>query len=170
MLAKERLARLEETLDIDYEKLDEFEKELVLLASPTQKFELKQRLKREVLPSIRQHESEYLQILSQEANLFHISEQQASQAIVDVVQQVENITTSGYNSYPPEVIELLKEILRKLNELDKPAAAKLKATLPLLPPIVSYEVEIDTETSLRKIRQIITRPFKGSSKKKSTMM
>ncbi|MGB3512447.1 MAG: hypothetical protein WBA93_25055 [Microcoleaceae cyanobacterium] len=118
MLAKERLARLEETLEIEYEKLDEFEKELVLLAAATQKFELKQRIKRDVLPSIHRHEAEYLDLLNQEADSFQIPEQQASQAIAEVTPHVANITTSGNNNYPPEVLEILREILTILNESD----------------------------------------------------
>ena len=88
MLAKERLVRLEETLEIEYEKLDEFEKELVLLAAPTQKFELKQRIKRDVLPGIHKHETEYLNLLNEEAGAFDIPEQQASQAIEEVTPRM----------------------------------------------------------------------------------
>lgn len=164
MLAKERLARLEETLEIDYEKLDEYEKELVLSSAPTQKFELKQRIKRDVLPSIHRHEAEYLDLLNQEAGAFDIPEQQAGQAIAEITPHVAKITTSGNNNYPPEVLEILREILIILNESERSPGAKLKATLPILPPIVSYEVEIDTEPSLRKIYQTITRPFKSKKK------
>lgn len=164
MLAKEKLVQLEEILEMEYEKLYELKKELVLSSGPTQKFESKQRIKREVLPSIHQLETDYLDWLTQEAGAFDIPEQQASQAIAEVTPHIAEITTYGNNNYPPEVLEKLGEILTILNASDQSPGGKLKATLPILPPIVSYEVEIDTQPSLRRIYQIITRPFKGKKK------
>ena len=166
MFAKKRLVRLEETLEIEYEKLDVFQKDLAISDSPTKKFELNQRIKREILPSIHKHETDYLNLLNQEAGAFDISEQQASQAIAEVTPHIAEITTDGNKNYPPEVLEILREILTILNASGQSPGAKLKTTLPILPPIISYEVEIDTQGSLMKIYQILTRPFK--SKKKQT--
>ncbi|MCL2925706.1 MAG: hypothetical protein MGF17_14095 [Trichodesmium sp. MAG_R04] len=164
MFAKKRLVQLEENLEIDYEKLDEFQKELTLSASATQKFELKQRIKRDVLPSIHRNETEYLNLLNQEAGAFDIPEQQASQAIAEITSHIAEITTDENKNYPPEVLGILREILTILNTSGQSPGAKLKATLPILPPIISYEVEIDTQSSLRKIRQILARPFKNQKK------
>jgi hypothetical protein len=61
---------------------------------------------------------------------------------------------------------LLREIRDKLNEQELPAAAKLKAALPLVPGILSYEVELDTESSLRRAFGPIRRLFRGAIEKK----
>ncbi|MCL2934306.1 MAG: hypothetical protein MGG11_19285 [Trichodesmium sp. MAG_R03] len=50
MYNRQRLADLEDLLELQHEKLGEFEKDLALNASITAKFELKQRIKREILP------------------------------------------------------------------------------------------------------------------------
>ena len=164
MFAKKRLVQLEENLEIDYEKLDEFQKELTLSASATQKFELEQRIKRDVLRSIHRNETEYFNLLNQEAGAFDIPEQQASQAIAEITSHIAEITTDENKNYPPEVLGILREILTILNTSGQSPGAKLKATLPILPPMISYEVEIHTPSSLRKIRQILARPFKNKKK------
>lgn len=72
---KQRLDVLEDILEIQYEKLGEFQKEIPINASTNQKFELKQRIKREILPEILKYEVEYGQILAagiQEASLFQM--------------------------------------------------------------------------------------------------
>ncbi|HEY9598434.1 MAG TPA: hypothetical protein V6D33_12265 [Cyanophyceae cyanobacterium] len=61
---EQRLNVLEDILEIQYEKLGDFQRELPINASTNQKFELKQRIKREILPDIRKYEVEYGQILA----------------------------------------------------------------------------------------------------------
>ncbi len=63
-------------------------------------------------------------------------------------------------------MQLLLEIRDKLNQQELPAAAKLKAALPLVPGILSYEVELDTESSLRRAVQPIRRLFRRAIEKK----
>ena len=46
----QRIGQLEELLELEYEKLGDFQKELAITSSAPAKFELRQRLKREVLP------------------------------------------------------------------------------------------------------------------------
>jgi hypothetical protein len=52
MVNRTRLADLEGILELLYEKLGEFERELIINANTPAKFELKQRIKREILPDI----------------------------------------------------------------------------------------------------------------------
>jgi hypothetical protein len=68
-------------------------------------------------------------------------------------------------NYADEFMQLLLEIRDKLNQPELPAAAKLKAALPLMPGILSYEVELDTESSLRRAVQPIKRLFREQLKK-----
>ena len=59
-----RLNDIKEILEILYEKLGYFQKELTI-ASQSANFELKQRIKREILPDIRKYETEYWQFYPQ---------------------------------------------------------------------------------------------------------
>lgn len=160
-----RLADLEETLDSLYETLGEAKKRLAYANDIFEKNGIKQRIRREVLPEINQAEAEYWQFLAQEVDAFAITETDANLAIDEVIQEAELIETSGAQNYPDQVMKLLVEIRNKLNEPGKPAAAKLKAALPLLPPFISYEIELDTESSLRKVYEPIRRIFRGAPKK-----
>ena len=119
----------------------------------------------EILPAIRKYECEYWQILSQESYSFEIDEGEAEKTVEVVVQGVEYIENKYSDGFPDEVIKRLTEIQKTLNTLDKTAAAKLKLALPLLPSVLSYELELDTEEVLRKAFQPIKRLFK--TKKKS---
>jgi len=63
------------------------------------------------------------------------------------------------------MLNLLEEIKQKLNEPGKSAAAKLKVTLPIIPMVASYDLELDTENFLvnvwHKTRDLFQR-FRGS--------
>lgn len=140
---RQRLADLKELLDLLYEQLGEFQRELIFNAHIPAKFELKQRIKREILPSIRQYEAEYWDIYPKEAIV--ISDEEATTQLVHLEQAVESIERVSSSEYPSQLIPLLQDIRTKLNDLDKTASAKLKVTLPLIPAIASYELEMDTE-------------------------
>lgn len=148
MTDSQRLAHLENHLQLLYEKLGEFETELIINANAPAKFELKQRIKREILPKIRQYEVEYWELYPQEAIL--ISNEEAASQLLKVEQAVGAIERIPQAEYPPELIPLLQEIRAKLDEGDKAASAKLKIALPLIPAIVSYELEMDTEGFMYK--------------------
>ena len=150
-----RLVSLEELLELLYEKLGEFETELILNANTPAKFELRQRIKREILPSIRRYEAEYWELYPQEAII--ISEDEAESQLVHVEQAVEAIERVQTAEYPPELVHLLQDIRAKLEKNDKLASAKLKVVLPLIPAIVSYELEMDTEEFMYKTWRAIKR-------------
>ncbi|MDZ8183421.1 MAG: hypothetical protein RMX96_00970 [Nostoc sp. ChiSLP02] len=155
----DRLNDLKDILDLLYEKLGEFEKELFTSNSQPAKFELKQRIKREILPNITKYETEYWQLYPQEAII--ISEEEAETQLVKVEQAVVSIEQRPPITYPSELISLLQEIRDKLEKQDKAASAKLKVVLPLIPAIVSYELEMETEGLMykawEKIRRIVRR-------------
>jgi len=144
----QRLEALKDNLELLYEKLGVFENELIVSASTEKKFELKQRIKREIFPYIRRYESEYWELYPSEAIL--ISEEEAEAQLVKVEHAVESIESISSSEYPPELVILLQDIRTKLNDLDRSAAAKLKVALPLVPMIASYELEMDTEGVMYK--------------------
>ncbi|HIK05505.1 MAG TPA: hypothetical protein IGS40_12470 [Trichormus sp. M33_DOE_039] len=152
-LNRQRLDSLEEILEIEYEKLGYFQKEIATTANATVKFELKQRIKREIIPDIRSHECEYGELLDQEADTTVISNVDAEHTLADVVQAVENLEVQRSESYPEELLRLLREIREKLDEPGKTAAAKLKVVLPIVPLLASYELEMDTEAMMSRAWQ-----------------
>lgn len=138
---RDRLNDLKDILELLYEKLGEFEKELIISSSKPANFELKQRIKREILPDIRKYETEYWEIYPQEAII--ISDEEAETQLVKVEEAITSIEQISSSTYPLELISLLQEIRDKLDE-DKEASAKLKVVIPLIPVIASYELEMET--------------------------
>ncbi|WP_017715956.1 hypothetical protein [Kamptonema formosum] len=162
-MPNQRLEQLEKILNLEYEKLGEWEIELAMSASPPLKTEMKQRIREQILPSIRKYEAEYWRLLAQEARFCEVPEEDASNAIVEVVREVELIETNSSASHlDNKVIQLLQEILDKLKEPKTPASAKAKLVLPLLPGILSYEMELDTGNGLRRAFQPLGRVLKGA--------
>ncbi len=148
MSDRQRLADLKKLLDLLYEKLGAYQKELIINYDLDVQFKLKQRIKREILPEIRKYEREYWELYPQEAII--ISEQEAETQLAQVEQAVESIQQIPSTEYPPELIPLLQDIQVKLEDLNKPASAKLKVALPLIPAIAAYELEMKTDGLMYK--------------------
>lgn len=148
MSDSQRLADLKDILELLYEKLGMFERELIVTASTSAKFELKQRIRREILPDLRRYETEYWELYPSEAII--ISEEEAQTQLVQVEQAVESIEHISPTEYPLGLIPLLQDIQAKLDDLGRPASAKLKVALPLIPAIAAYELEMETEGLMYK--------------------
>jgi hypothetical protein len=104
-------------------------------------------------------------VLRQEARTCEVEEVEARNAIVEVVHEVELIENNPNANYPAELLNLLRQIRDKLNEPKTPVAAKAKLALNLLPGFITYEVELDTEKALRKVKEPIKRLFRGAIEK-----
>lgn len=159
----QRLADLEEILDSLYETLGNAKKRRAFANDVFEKDGINQRLRKEVLPEISKNEMEYWELLAQEVSTGEVAEADASYAIVEVVQEVELIKSQP-NKYPDDLMRKLQKILDTLNEQERPAANKLIAALPIIPGIMSYQLEIDTEISLKRvfegIKQLLTNAIK----------
>lgn len=79
-----------------------------------------------------------------------ISEEEAASQLVQVEQAVTSLEQVSAAEYPPEMLALWQEIRAKLDILDSSASAKFKVTIPLIPAIASYELEMDTEGVMYK--------------------
>jgi hypothetical protein len=155
-----RLSSLTNNLDLLYKKLGEFEEELIISCSIDQKFAIRQKIEKKIIPDIRKYEQEYWKIYPIDAII--ISEEEATTELTQVQQAIDKIQYSNGGNYPQKFLDLLEDIQTKLNDLDKVAAAKLKVVLPLIPMIASYELEIDTESLIYKTLESI----RGLVKKK----
>jgi len=145
---RQRISALEELLEIEYEKLNDFQKDLAITASAAAKFELRQLLKRDVLPDIRKHEVEYAELLADSTDLASVPAEQAEATTAELAHAVEHVQSLPDPNRPEEITRLLADIRRKLDDPGKVAAAKLKVALPIIPMIVSYEMEMDTGAAL----------------------
>jgi len=159
-----QLADLEETLDSLYETLGEAQKRLGYANDIFEKNGIKQRIRKEVSPEIRKYEAEYWNLLAQETRSYAVEENDASSAIVEVQAHLRVIESQP--NLNEELMQKLQAILDKLNEPETPVAAKAMLTLPLIPGILSYEVELDTENSLRRAFDPIKKLYKRALQKK----
>ncbi len=127
-------------------------------ALPPEIFELKQRIKLEIIPSIRKYEAEYWTLYPQEEII--LSDEEAEKELIEVEQALTSIKQIPLNNHPSQFISLLQEIREKLDE-NKTASGKLKVVIPLLPAIVCYELEIEPEGLMyqtwEKIKAIVRR-------------
>jgi hypothetical protein len=119
MLSKQRIIDLENLIELWEEKLNSFEVELAITASAPVKFEIRQRIKREILPSLHKYENEYWQLLKQFSEEYIADEQAATSAISTVVQGLNDVSSQDLSH---EILAKVKEILDKLNEPGTPAA------------------------------------------------
>jgi formylglycine-generating enzyme required for sulfatase activity len=142
----QRLTQLEEQLEILYEKRHAFETDIAISASRDAKFELQQRLKREVLPSLRRTEQEYARLLAGAVEPAQLPEPEAQAVVEDVREALASHERAASGERSEELHRLLTDLCTKLNEPGKAAVAKLKVILPVIPLIASYELELDTES------------------------
>ena len=115
-IKRQRLESLEELLENEYEKLGEFQKEIAITASAGAKFELRQQLKRELLPDIRKHEAEYAGLLADTADAEAIPPAQAEVVTAELVQAVQHVESLPDPNRPAEITRLLTEIRGKLDD------------------------------------------------------
>lgn len=155
-----RLADLEKTLELLIEKLGALQRDLAMASDPEVKISIKQRIREDVKPQIDQFKTEYWDTLAQEVNSLTINETEANAAVIEVIQIIQNVEQNNADKYPEQGIELLAEIRNKLSEPGPSASAKLKAVIPLLPPVFYYEVEIETEGLWRRVFPTFSRLFK----------
>jgi hypothetical protein len=117
---QQRIRALEELLEIEYEKLSDFQKVLAITSSVPEKFDLKQRLKREVLPDIRKHEIEYAELLADTTELASVPAQEAEVVEAELVHAVQRVESLPDPSRPEEITRLLTDIRgwRRLRSLE----------------------------------------------------
>ncbi|MEG3989127.1 hypothetical protein QUA13_18565 [Microcoleus sp. S28C3] len=156
---KQRLADLEKRIKTNYQKLAKFQERLDFAAGVAEQYDIECRI-RKIRETIRDSQTEYWGLLVQEAYTCELAEVDASNAIIEVVPKVEQIVNKSSANYPDDLMRKLQEILDTLNEQHTPAAAKLIAALPLIPGILSCEMELGTEISLTSVFEGIKKLLK----------
>ncbi len=164
MPPSQRLADLDELIETNYQKLAKFQKRLDRTASVREEFDIEGDIPK-IRKVIRNYEAEYWALLAKETYSYAVEENEASSALLDVEAQVVRVIESQPN-LNGELMQKLQAILNKLNEPETPIAAKAMLTLPLIPGILSYEVELDTENSLKRAFDPIKKLYKRALEKK----
>lgn len=136
-------------------------RDTLVTIAPEEKVRLRQQIE-DLREQIRDLEQEQWQLISQMTGDLAISNEEAEPIVAELVTEVESVKKQP-DQFSPEILELLQQILAKLNAPNTPAAAKLKAAISTLPPFVSltYEVELDTESTFRTYFPTFNRYLKG---------
>jgi signal transduction histidine kinase len=107
---------------------------------------------------ISQVEREYTQRLVQQVQRHEVPEPLAAIVVGELVDEIELIQS-------PERDDVMQKLLAQLlEELKRPgtlASAKLKVAIPIIPSLVSYEIEGDTETVVRRLFPTFTKAYEG---------
>ncbi len=143
-----RLLQLHKNLQRQYAQLGDIEDHLTTV-EPSQRERIRQQ-KDDLLIQISPNEKEYQQSLRLEMGSLKVMQQDAEVIVAELVEFTEDINNNS-RLYPDEVISLLQEIQNTLSEQSKPAAGKLKVVIPLFLNILSYEVELDVGSTLRRL-------------------
>lgn len=147
-MSAQHLEQLEDDIKLLRDQLAGKRRTLVMIA-PEEQVRIEQQIA-ELRKKIRNFEQEKWDLIAQITSTSDIDNDEAEAVVAELVAEGEEIATN-----PPDdalVLDLLQKILGKLNEPDKPAAAKLKGAISALPPFVSltYEAEMDTENTVKK--------------------
>ncbi|PSN12588.1 hypothetical protein C7293_19520 [filamentous cyanobacterium CCT1] len=145
-MAFDRLADVQANLTTLYEQLAGKE-QAFLLAEEAEKVRIQQQI-RLTWQRIHKFEHEYATTLGQQVKRQALQESQAEIIIAELVDEIEILTPLQKND---DVKVLLQQILQELQKPELPASAKLKVAIPIIPQVVSYEIEGDTEGVLRQL-------------------
>lgn len=155
-----RIRNSEEVIEILYGRLHEFEKRMVSTANVAERFSLRQRIHDEIIPDIRKRNKEYADLLVGLTDSANLPSEESETILEEVVEAIDVAEKEAPKNTPQKMLQLLKEIKEKLNEPGKSAAAKLKLSLPIIPIISAYELELDTENFLTNVWRKVTNLFR----------
>ncbi|NJN04950.1 MAG: hypothetical protein HC816_22160 [Leptolyngbyaceae cyanobacterium RM1_1_2] len=82
----------------------------------------------------------------------------AETVTAELVDELEILTPQERRD---DVKVLLQKILAELQKPSASASAKLKVAIPLIPNVVSYELEEDTESVIRRLFPTFVKAYEG---------
>jgi hypothetical protein len=148
-MISDRLSHLQSEVQGYYKQLANKE-----TAKRTARFEDKELLQQQIdvlkkeLGSV---EREYWLRWQAEIARLTIPEADAEIVASEFVREVEFLEIEPAVQSNAELMNVLQEIKAELIKPEIPAGGKLKAAIPLLPGLISYEMELDTEGLLRRV-------------------
>jgi polyhydroxyalkanoate synthesis regulator phasin len=137
-------------------------RDALVTIAPEEKERLRQQIE-DLRGEIRDFEQEQWRLISQITEDLAINDEEAEPIVAALVTEVESVKQQQPDQLSSEILDLLQKILTKLNAPNTPAAAKLKAAISTLPPFVllTYEVELDTESTFRTYFPTFNRYLRG---------
>ncbi|MEG4235885.1 hypothetical protein QUA40_28185 [Microcoleus sp. Pol11C3] len=148
-MISDRLSHLQSEVQKYYKQLAGREK-----AKRLAHFEDKELLQQqidELKEELRSVEGEYWLRWGREIAGLTIPEADAEIVASQLVREVEFLEIEPAVQSNAELMTVLEGIKAALSKPGIPAAGKLKAAIPLLPGLISYEMELDTEGLLRLV-------------------
>ena len=153
-----------QNLDKNIQRLKEQlagKRDILVTIGPEEQVRIKQQIE-DLRRLIRDFEREKWDLVASESQ--ESSFPDAEVMVAEIVTELTAITKEP----PPElasaqILELLNQILAKLNQPERSAAAKLKAAISTIPPFVSltYEAELDTESTFKRYFPTFNRAIAG---------
>ncbi|MCA2683290.1 MAG: hypothetical protein ACK544_04330 [Microcystis sp.] len=159
-MATDELQNLEENIQRLKQQLAGKRNTLVTIA-PEEQVRIEQQIE-DLRRKIRDFEREKWDLIASDSQ--EASFPDAEVMVAAIITEVTAITTEPPDQLAsPQILELLNQILAKLNQPERSAAAKLKAALSTIPPFVSftYEAELDTESTFRRYFPTFNRAIAG---------
>jgi hypothetical protein len=101
--------------------------------------------------SIGKIQGEYWVLLKSQTARLDITDADAEIVTAEIIQEVEILQHQSTVQSNAELVKLLTEIKAELTKPGIPGSGKLKAAIPLLPGVLAYEIDLDTEGLLRRI-------------------
>ena len=160
-MSNDRISDLQERLERQYDLLKQ--KEFALDTEPqVTKGEVRLLIK-QLKKDIVDVEVEYLQRLAQQVKREDLPEAIAETVVGELVDELEMMQPIAKTD---EMRSMLQEILTELRKPGTPAAAKLKVAIPIIPNILTYEIEGDTESVVRRLFPTFVKVYEGIRAKK----
>jgi hypothetical protein len=160
-MTADRLSDLEANLTMLYEQLAGQERAKICVED-SQKIRIQQQIEA-TWQEIRRFDREYVLTFAQQMKIKDLPEPIAETVTAELVDEIEVLAPLVQQD---GVKALLLEILAELQRPDLPVAAKLKVVIPIIPTIVSYELEGDTESVLRRLFPSLVKLYRGLRPKK----
>jgi DNA repair exonuclease SbcCD ATPase subunit len=153
-----------QNLDKNIQRLKEQlagKRDILVTIGPEEQVRIKQQIE-DLRRLIRDFEREKWDLVASESQ--EASFPDAEVMVAEIITEVTAITTEPPDQLAsPQILELLNQILAKLNQPERSAAAKLKAAISTIPPFVSltYEAELDTESTFKRYFPTFNRAIAG---------
>ena len=155
-MSSDRLSDIQVGLTELYEQLAG-EERAFRLAEEADKTRIQQKI-RLTWTRIREFDGEYVQRLSQQVRRQDLPEPIAELVVAELVDELEILEPIEKRD---DVRGMLQQILVELQKPGIPAAAKLKIAIPIIPNIVTYEIEGDTESVVRRLFPTFVKMYEG---------
>ena len=133
-------------------------RDTLVTIAPEDKVRIQQQME-DLQGQIQGFEREKWQLIAKLTEEMPITNEEAEPIVTKLITEIAEVAIQPSDQNPTEILELLRQILAKLNEPNTSASAKLKTAISTIPPFISltYEVESDAETAFQRYLPSVNR-------------